>query len=107
MARSRDENVERALYESAVGGTRPVQKKYKLRRIEYDETSGRKKCEYEEMVDGVEEVYIPPSSTAMQFWLRCRMPEKWGNAGGKAVPGQIELPEIEATSTDAANEVEL
>ena len=96
MARSRNEAVERALFECAVGGTRPVQKKYKLRRIEYDETSGRKKREYEEMVDGVEEVYVPPSTSAMQFWLRCRMPEKWGGAAAMAEPGQIELPEIAA-----------
>lgn len=101
MARSRNDAVERALYECAVGGTRPVQKKYKLRRIEYDEASGRKKREYEEMVDGVEEVYVPPSTSAMQFWLRCRMPEKWGGAGAGQTPGQIELPEIEEDGGEA------
>ena len=82
-----------------------MQKKYKLRRIEYDETSGRKKREYEEMVDGVEEVYVPPSTSAMQFWLRCRMPEKWGSAAAVPEPGQIELPEIavEEVETDDAD----
>ena len=102
MARSRDDNVERALYECAVGGTRPVQKKYKLRRIEYDEVSGRKKREYEELVDGVEEVYAPPSISAMQFWLRCRQPDKWGAAGAAQPPGQIELPAVEETVPDEA-----
>ena len=40
MARSRNDAVERALYECAVGSTRPMQKKYKLKRVEYNEETG-------------------------------------------------------------------
>ncbi len=94
MAKSRDAAVEQALYECAVGGTRPVQKKYKLKRIEYDSATGRKVAEYEELVDAVEEVYAPPSISAMQFWLRCRRPEKWGGAGAGVQAGEIQLPEV-------------
>ena len=104
MARSRNAAVERALYECAVGGTRPVQKKYKLKRVEYNEATGKKMAEYEEMVDGVEEVYTPPSVSAMQFWLRSRMPEKWGGAGVGQTPGRIELPEIGEETDGEAGE---
>lgn len=96
VARSRNDAVERALYECAVGSTRPVQKKYKLKRVEYNEATGKKLAEYEEIVDGVEEVYTPPSVSAMQFWLRSRMPEKWGGLGAGQTPGRIELPEVGA-----------
>ena len=95
MARSRNDAVERALYECAVGSTRPMQKKYKLKRVEYNEETGRKCAEYEEIVDEIEEVYTPPSLPAMQFWLRSRMPERWGDASAAPVAGQIALPPID------------
>ena len=104
MARSRNDAVERALYECAVGSTRPVQKKYKLKRVEYDERTGKKRSEYEEIVDGVEEVYTPPSVSAMQFWLRSRMPERWGGLGTGQTAGKIELPEIGAAGDGEAAE---
>ena len=95
MARSRNDAVERALYECAVGSTRPMQKKYKLKRVEYNEETGRKSAEYEEIVDEIEEVYTPPSLPAMQFWLRSRMPERWGDVSAAPVGGVIALPPID------------
>ena len=100
MAKSRDKEVERALYECAVGTTRPLQKKFKLKRVEYSEETGKKVSEYEELVDATEEVYTPPSVSAMQFWLRSRMPEKWGGQAAAQEPWSIELPEVDAA--DAA-----
>lgn len=104
MAKSRDQAVERALYECAVGTTRPLQKKYKLKRVEYSEATGKKIAEYEELVDATEEVYTPPSVSAMQFWLRSRMPEKWGGQSAGQEPWSIELPEIESTDSGEAEE---
>ena len=101
MARSRNDEVERALYECAVGATRPVRKKYKLKRVEYSEATGKKTAEYEEIVDGVEEVYTPPSVSAMQFWLRSRMPEKWGGQSAAQEPWTIELPAVEEPGGEA------
>lgn len=95
MGRSRNDAVERALYECAVGSTRPMQKKYKLKRVEYNEETGRKSAEYEEIVDEIEEVYTPPSLPAMQFWLRSRMPERWGDVSEAPVGGVIALPPID------------
>lgn len=104
MAKSRDQAVERALYECAVGTTRPLQKKYKLKRVEYSEATGKKVAEYEELVDATEEVWTPPSVSAMQFWLRSRMPEKWGGQAAAQEPWTIELPEIDASGPGEAEE---
>ena len=104
MARSRNDAVERALYECAIGSTRPMQKKYKLKRVEYNEETGKKSAEYEEIVDAIEEVYTPPSLPAMQFWLRSRMPERWGEASAVPVGGVIALPPIMDADTPAEEE---
>ena len=104
VARSRNDAVERALYECAVGSTRPMQKKYKLKRVEYNEETGRKSAEYEEIVDQIEEVYTPPSLPAMQFWLRSRMPERWGEASAASAAGRIELPEIGSAAPEEADQ---
>lgn len=96
--RKDDAAVERALLQSAVGGVHPVRKSYKVRRIEYDDETGRKRREYEEIVYGTEEAYDAPSVSAQQFWLKNRLPGTWGGEGppqdGEA--GIIELPAQEA-----------
>lgn len=79
--RRQDAAVEQALYQSAVGGVRPVSKLFKLKRVEYDDQTGKKVREYEEIVTGTEEVYDTPSTTAQQFWLKNRLPRQWG--GGR------------------------
>ena len=49
-------------------------KLFKVKRVEYDDQTGKKLREYEEIVQGTEEVYDSPSTTAQQFWLKNRMP---------------------------------
>lgn len=92
--RKQDTAVEQALFQSAVGGVRPVRKAYKLKRVLYDETTGRKQCEFEEIVHDTEEVYDPPNLQAQQFWLRSRNPAAWDSqpAADSPPPGIVELP---------------
>lgn len=94
--RRQDAAVEQALFRSAVGGVRPVSKLFKVKRVEYDDTTGKKLREYEEIVQQTEEVYDAPSTTAQQFWLKNRMPRAWGGEpqqeGGSETAGVIELP---------------
>lgn len=94
--RKQDAAVEQALFHSAVGGVRPVSKLFKVKRVEYDETTGKKRCEYEEIVQGTEEVYDTPSTTAQQFWLKNRAPRQWGGEGTpeQMENGVVELPAI-------------
>ena len=74
--RSNDE-VEGALYRRCLGYTVPVKKLHKLRFIEYDDKTGRKISEHEELVEGTEEVHVEADVTAQKFWLTNRMPERW------------------------------
>ena len=70
-----------------VGGVRPVSKLFKLKRVEYDDQTGKKVREYEEIVTGTEEVYDTPSTTAQQFWLKNRLPRQWGGGEDLAPDG--------------------
>lgn len=71
--------VEGALYRKCVGYTVPVKKTFKVRRVDYDQETGRKLSEHEELVEGVDEQYIAPDTNAQKFWLTNRMPERWKN----------------------------
>ena len=51
------------------------EKTFKLKHTYYD-SQGRK-CEKEELVTGIDEVYIPGDTTAQIFWLKNRKPEEW------------------------------
>lgn len=70
-----DRRMENALYERGLGGVHEVKKTFKLKRSYYDE-QGRK-CEKEELVTAIDEVYIPGDTTAQIFWLKNRKPEQW------------------------------
>lgn len=104
--RKQDAAVEQALYQSAVGGVRPVSKLFKVKRVEYDDTTGKKVCEYEEIVRETEEVYDSPSTTAQQFWLKNRMPQQWGGEAspenGQTPSGVVELPTVQKPPGDGA-----
>lgn len=99
-----DDNVEAALYKRATGYNVPVVKHFKLRRVEYDEATGRKISEKEELVEALEEEHVPADTKAQIFWLINRRPERWQNnptqntedVGG----GIIEIPGFVATETE-------
>lgn len=71
-----DRVVENALYKSAQGYKVTLKKAFKVHKIEYDKT-GRRKREYDEIVQADEEEYVPAQVTAQIFWLKNRKPEKW------------------------------
>lgn len=84
------ETIENAMYNSAVGYTRTVKKYQKLKRILYDEMTGKKSSEYEEMVEYEEEVYYPPDNTAGIFLLK-----NWGSYANEPVTNSLRKREIE------------
>ena len=72
-----DREVENALFKKACGYTVELRKPMKIKRVVYNEETGRKLEEYEEVVDTVEEVHVPADTTAQIFWLKNRKPEAW------------------------------
>lgn len=74
-----DIEVENALHRRAMGYTVPLKKTFKVRRVEFDEESGRKIAEIEELREGIDELHVPADVTAQIFWLRNRKPEAWRN----------------------------
>lgn len=72
-----DREVENALFKKACGYTVELRKPMKVKRVIYNEETGRKLEEYEEVVDTVEEVHVPADTTAQIFWLKNRKPEAW------------------------------
>lgn len=90
---SQEQEIEQALVRSAVGYTQRVQKSYKVRRIEYND-DGKKSCEFDEIVQGYDEKYVPPSVAAQQFWLKNRASDRWGRGTEIEESGVVELPAV-------------
>ena len=90
------ENIENAMYNSAVGYTRKVKKYAKLKRAIYDEVTGKKVEEYEEMAEYEDEVYYPPDNTAGIFLLK-----NWGSYANEPVTNDLRKREIELKEKQA------
>lgn len=99
-----DDNVEAALYKRATGYNVPVVKHFKLRRVEYDEATGRKISEKEELVETMEEEHVPADTRAQIFWLINRRPARWQQSPDRGDEqtggGIIEIPGFVATATE-------
>ena len=72
-----DRIVENALFKKACGYTVQVKKPIKVRKVEYNDETGKKICEVEEIVEAVEEVHVPADTTAQIFWLKNRKSNEW------------------------------
>lgn len=64
------DELEATMFMSAKGFERKVKKYAKLKRVLYDEMTGKKNSEYEEMVEYEETQYYPPDTTAGIFLLK-------------------------------------
>ena len=72
-----DYEVENAMYKKCLGYNVKIIKHFKLKTTLYDETTGRKKSETEELVAGEDEIHVPADTTAQIIWLKNRQPKKW------------------------------
>lgn len=72
-----DKEVEASLYKLANGYTAQIAKTFKVKTVEYDEQTGKKIREYEELKTGIDEVHVPANVTAQMFWLANRVPSRW------------------------------
>ena len=71
--------VEETLFRRATGYTVPVKKAMKVKTVQYDETTGRRISETEEIVEAIEEQHVPADVGAIRFYLTNRAPERWKN----------------------------
>lgn len=110
-----DIEVENSLYQRALGYTKTIKKTFKCKRVEYDKGSGKKIKEWEELVEGEDEVHIPADVGAICFWLKNRKPEIWkekraeivsDEEGGVIVLGQEMVKELEEQKRQIENDGE-
>ena len=80
-----DRVVENALYKSACGYTIEVTEPVKLKRTIYDEATGRKIREYEEIAQVTKQLHFPAQVTAQIFWLKNRKPDQWREKNDLAI----------------------
>lgn len=110
-----DIEVENSLYQRALGYTKKIKKTFKCKRVEYDKSTGKKIKEWEELVEGEDEVHIPADVGAICFWLKNRKPEAWkekraeivsDEEGGVIVLGQEMVKELEEQKRQIENDGE-
>jgi hypothetical protein len=63
-----DDSVEAALYKKTQGYNAKVAKNVKVKCVDYDEVTGKKIREYEEIKEVFDEVHIPADTNAQIFW---------------------------------------
>ena len=91
--------VEDAICRRAKGYKVSLKKTLKVKRVDYDPDTGKKTCEREELLPGVEEVHVPGDVRAAAYFLNNRAPERWcdhPNAcedGGES-GGIVEIPAV-------------
>lgn len=67
--------AENTLYDKALGFTKIIKKPIKVKEVLYKE--GRRISEKEHIEYADEEVFVPPDTTALIFWLKNRKPDVW------------------------------
>lgn len=72
-----DRLIENSLYKKALGFFVMEQKTFKVKAVEYDQDTGKKISEREELKTVEERHYVEPDVKAIIFWLKNRKPEFW------------------------------
>lgn len=86
-----DYAVENALFKRCVGHKVKIKKHYKVKTVEYDQDTGRKTAEREELQEVEEEQYVPPDTAAQIFWLTNRKGDRWKNKQAIDQAGGLEI----------------
>ena len=92
--------VEDAICRRAEGYQVELRKTLKVKRVDYDPDTGKKTCEREELLPGVEEIHVPGDVRAAAYFLNNRAPDRWcehpnTSEDGGDVTGIVEIPAVE------------
>ena len=71
------QKIERAVLKRAEGYQIPLKKTYKLKRVSYDPTTGKKISEEEVLETSIEDVHVPGDLRAGAYFLNNRAPDRW------------------------------
>lgn len=88
-----DDRVERSLFQRATGYVYLEKQAIKIKRTTFDDTTGKKIAEYEEVVVVDVERVQTPDTTAGIFWLKNRRREQWRDVQEKSYSGGIVIEE--------------
>lgn len=99
--------VEDAICRRAEGYQVELRKTLKVKRVDYDPDTGKKTCEREELLPGVEEIHVPGDVRAAAYFLNNRDPLRWCEHPNTAEEmgessGIVEIPAV--LSHDAEGE---
>lgn len=72
-----DSEVENTLFKKCNGFIQEVLKPMKIRKAEYDPETGKKICDYDEIVYVKDQIYVQPDTVAIKYYLSNRRPDKW------------------------------
>ncbi len=91
--------VEDAICRRAEGYQVELRKTLKVKRVDYDPETGKKICEREELLPGVEEIHVPGDTRAAAYFLNNRDPERWcehpnNTEDGVEATGIVEIPAV-------------
>ncbi|MBQ9781032.1 MAG: hypothetical protein IJW00_08815 [Clostridia bacterium] len=91
--------VEDAICRRAEGYKVELRKTLKVKRVDYDPDTGKKTCEREELMPGVEEIHVPGDVRAAAYFLNNRDPERWCEHPNTAeesgeLSGIVEIPAV-------------
>lgn len=83
-----DIEVENALLKKALGISKTVKKPIKIKEVIYE--NGRKLKEIERIEYADEEMYIPPETAAIIFWLKNRRSDIWREKQSVVLSGNVD-----------------
>ncbi len=95
----RSRMVEDALFRRACGYEIPLKKVFKLKHAAYDESTGKKISEWEELAVGEEEEHVPADVRVCAYYLNNRSPARWQEHPSAALgddpgDGVVAFPEL-------------
>ena len=103
--------VENAIFRRACGYKVSLRKTYKVKRVEYDPTTGKKLAEVETLETGVDQVHVPADLRAGAYWLNNRDPHHWRDhpdepteGGDTPEGGVVEISTVTASEDPPAGE---
>ncbi len=93
-----DVEVENALLKKALGSKETVLKPIKVKEVLYED--GKRIKETERIEYAEEEIYTPPETAAIIFWLKNRRPDLWRDKQSMELSGEVKNNPFAELTTD-------